>query len=48
MNIKLINNPVIGFINQTIGHSHDQSSFCGIGLRGKLTSEILTQNGRFK
>jgi nucleoside-diphosphate-sugar epimerase len=40
------NKPVIGFISQNIGKSTDGfSSFCGIGIRGKLTSDILT-NGQ--
>lgn len=35
---------IIGFISQKIGYSSQQnSSFCGIGIRGKLTSDILTK-----
>jgi nucleoside-diphosphate-sugar epimerase len=37
---------VIGFISQKIGVSSDNySSYCGIGIRGKLTADILT-NGQ--
>jgi len=35
--------PVIGFITQKTGSTADNySSYCGIGIRGKLTSDILT------
>jgi nucleoside-diphosphate-sugar epimerase len=39
-----INKPVIGFVTQKIGWSNkDNNSYCGIGIRGKLTSDILTK-----
>jgi GDP-D-mannose 3',5'-epimerase len=38
------NKPVIGFISQKVGiSSENYSSYCGIGIRGKLTSDILTK-----
>ena len=42
------NKPIVGFISQIIGFSSElNTSFCEVGLRGKLTSDILTnQNYR--
>lgn len=38
-----LNKPVVGFISQKIGKSSTEgSSYCGIGIRGKLTADILT------
>lgn len=38
------NKPVIGFISQNNGaSSENSSSYCGVGIRGKLTSDILTK-----
>ena len=48
--LEQLNNqkPVIGFITQKIGVSNDNcSAYCGIGIRGKLTADILT-NGQSK
>jgi len=37
--------PIIGFLTQSIGSSSENyTSYCGIGIRGKLTGEILTKN----
>ncbi len=36
------NKKIIGFLTQKIGKSNDEdTSFCGIGIKGKLTKEIL-------
>ena len=36
--------PIIGFITQMIGmYSEKNTSYCGIGIKGKLTGEILTK-----
>ena len=44
-----MNKPIIGFISQKIGKSIDgYNSFCGIGIRGKLTTDILTNNNSEK
>jgi GDP-D-mannose 3',5'-epimerase len=41
--------PVIGFISQKVGKdSESHSSYCGIGIRGKLTAEILTKTESHK
>jgi hypothetical protein len=36
------------FVFQTIGHDPAGSTFCGAGLRGKLTSDILQGSTRYK
>ena len=46
---QLSKKPVIGFITQKIGASSENySSYCGVGIRGKLTSDILSKGNSEK
>jgi hypothetical protein len=43
MESKLDNRPIVLFISQTVGMSNDKTNtYCGVGIRGELTSKILT------
>uniref|UniRef100_A0A6C0K7P1 Glycosyltransferase n=1 Tax=viral metagenome TaxID=1070528 RepID=A0A6C0K7P1_9ZZZZ len=43
MEAILDNRPVILFVSQAVGTSHDKTNtYCGVGIRGELTSNILT------
>ena len=43
MEFKLDNRPIVLFISQTVGTINDKTkSYCGVGIRGELTSKILT------
>jgi len=43
LKIQENNKPIIGFVSQRVGSSSDgYNSYCGIGIRGKLTADILS------